>query len=80
MLTSYIAAAMRQARYKLLTEDGIFFGEIPKIDGVWATAPTLEDCRDELAEVLEEWIVLSLARNLPIPEIGGVSLAFRKVS
>ncbi|HZS92190.1 MAG TPA: type II toxin-antitoxin system HicB family antitoxin [Chloroflexota bacterium] len=79
MLTSYIAAAMHRATYKLLPEDGTFFGEIPGLDGVWASAKTLEACRDELAEVLEEWIVLSLARNLPIPELDGITLSMQQV-
>ena len=41
MLTSYIRAAMRQARYEIVEEDGSFYGEIPAIPGVWANAKTL---------------------------------------
>jgi len=67
MLTEYIRAAMHQARYKVLPEDGTYFGEIPGIAGVWANAASLEDCRDELEDVLEEWIALSLSRQLPFP-------------
>ena len=74
MLTSYIQAAMRRARYKTLPEDESFFGEIPGIDGVWANAATLEECRDELEDVLEEWLALSLAKNLPIPAIDGIDI------
>jgi len=33
---------------------------------------TLEDCRDELEEVLEEWIFLRIARGLPLPVIDGI--------
>jgi predicted RNase H-like HicB family nuclease len=80
MLTDYIKAAMRQARYKILPEDGTYFGEIPGIVGVWANAGTLEDCRDELEDVLEEWITLSLSRQLPIPSIGGVELTVPQAS
>src|SRR5205823_3138797 len=72
MLTDYIKAAMRRARYKILSDDGSFYGEIPGIEGVWANTDTLEACRDELEDVLEEWIVLSLATNLPIPTIDGI--------
>jgi predicted RNase H-like HicB family nuclease len=80
MLTDYIRAAMRQARYKILPEDGTYFGEIPGIAGVWANADSLEACRDELAEVLEEWIALSLSKDLPIPEVGGVELTIPRAS
>ena len=79
MLTAYIRAAMCRAHYTLLPEDGTFFGEIPALPGVWATSATLEACRDELEEVLEEWIALSLSRQLPIPEIDGIGLAVSQV-
>lgn len=29
MLTEYIRAAMRRARYEILEDDGTFYGEIP---------------------------------------------------
>jgi predicted RNase H-like HicB family nuclease len=74
MLTNYIQAAMRHARYKMLPQDGSFFGEIPDIDGVWANASTLEECRDELEDVLQEWLALSLAKNLPIPMVDGIDV------
>ena len=79
MLTDYIQAAMRRARYKILPEDGSFYGEIPGIEGVWAHADTLEACRDGLEDVLEEWMVLSLAKNLPIPTIDGIDLSVSRV-
>jgi predicted RNase H-like HicB family nuclease len=74
MLTEYIRAAMRRAHYEILEDDGTFYGEIPGFDGVWANAVTLEGCREELEEVLEGWIVLSLSRNLPLPTVDGLSL------
>ncbi len=51
MLTDYIRAAMHKATYKNYP-DGTLYGEIPGLQGVWATGPTLEACRDELQEVL----------------------------
>jgi predicted RNase H-like HicB family nuclease len=74
MLTDYIRAAMRRARYEILEDDGTFYGEIPGFNGVWANADTPEGCREELEEVLEGWIVLSLSRNLPLPTVDGISL------
>ena len=74
MLTEYVRAAMRRAHYEILEDDGSFYGEIPDFDGVWATAHTLEGCREELAEVLEGWIVLSLSKNLLLPSVDGISL------
>lgn len=67
MLTQYIQAAMKQARYEIFPDDGTFYGEIPTCEGVYANAETLEACREELQEVLEDWILLSLTLNLPLP-------------
>ncbi len=69
MIGEYIRAAMKEARYEIL-EDGSFYGEIEALRGVWANADTLEETREELEEVLEEWIVLRLSKSLPIPAIG----------
>lgn len=57
MLTEYIAKKLRAAEYKLL-KDGTYFGEIPGLHGVWANARKLEDCRQELRDVLESWLLL----------------------
>ena len=80
MLTQYIQAAMRQAKYEILPDDGSFYGEIPGFQGVWANAETLEDCRNELAEVLEEWIFFRVSRNLSLPVVDGLRLAIERVS
>jgi predicted RNase H-like HicB family nuclease len=74
MLSQYIQAAMRQAKYEILSDDGSFYGEIPDFQGVYANAETLEDCREELAEVLEEWISFRLSDNLSLPAVDGLRL------
>ncbi len=57
MLGQFIGKQLKKARYKLL-KDGTYFGEIPGLSGVWADAKNLEDCRNELREVLEDWLLL----------------------
>jgi predicted RNase H-like HicB family nuclease len=71
-LDAYQEAAMRQAEYETLP-DGTCFGRIPGFQGVWASAPTLEACRDELRDVLEGWMRLRLAHDLDLPDIDGVT-------
>jgi predicted RNase H-like HicB family nuclease len=78
MLVSYLKAALRKAHYEMLPEDGQFYGEIPECRGVYATGDTLEACRDELEEVLEEWVLLRLHRNLPLPVIDDVELTVKR--
>jgi predicted RNase H-like HicB family nuclease len=80
MLTNYIRAAMRQARYEILPDDGTFYGEIPGFDGIYANADTLEACREELEEVLEEWILFRVSRNLPLPVVEGLELTIKEVA
>lgn len=79
MIGEYIRAAMKEARYEIL-DDGGFYGEVEGLKGVWANADTLEATREELEEVLEEWIALRLSKNLPIPSIGGVTLSAPSVA
>jgi predicted RNase H-like HicB family nuclease len=80
MLINYINAALRHAHYEILTDDGSYYGDIPNFQGVYANADTLEDCREELAEVLEEWILLRVSRSLPLPIVDGLELKVRDVA
>lgn len=75
MLTEYIQAAMRKAKYEILEDDGSFYGEIPGFQGVYANAPTQEECEKELAEVLEGWILFRDSKDLDLPVVDGVSLS-----
>jgi predicted RNase H-like HicB family nuclease len=79
MLTEYIAAAMKRAKYEILEDDGNCYGEIPDCPGVWANAETEEDCRRELQEVLEGWIILGLENGDEIPEIDGIRITSQAV-
>lgn len=78
MLTSYIRAAMRRARYEILPDDGTYYGEILGFQGVWANASTLEACREELEQALEDWILIRISDHLPLPVVDGIELAVRK--
>ena len=75
MLTDYLRAALRQARYEIIPDEGLFYGEIPGFEGVFAAAPTLEDCREQLSEVLEDWILVRVSLHLALPEAGGLRIA-----
>ncbi len=74
MIRPYIAAAMAKAEYKIYEEDNTFFGEIPGFQGVWANNDTLEECRTELEEVLEVWLLFSISRNLDVPVVDGIDI------
>ena len=74
MLTRYIHAAMQKARYEPLDDEQSIYGHIPECPGVWATAKTPDDCRDELQDVLEDWLSLGLRLGHPIPAIDGITI------
>ena len=80
MLTNYARAAMRRAKYERLPDDGSYYGEIPGFQGVYANAETLEDCRDELEEVLEEWILFRISEHLALPTVDGLELTIKEVA
>ena len=80
MLSKYILSAMKKARYEILEDDNTYYGDIPGFKGVYANADTLEDCREELEEVLEEWILFRVSRNLPLPVVEGIELTIKKVA
>jgi predicted RNase H-like HicB family nuclease len=80
MLTNYMHAALHRARYEIMPDDNSFYGEIPGFDGVYANAATLEECREELAEVLEEWILFRVAKGLSLPIVDGLELTIKEVA
>ena len=80
MLTAYIKAALRKAHYEILQGGEGYFGTVEGLQGVWAQGGTLEACREELQEVLEEWIVLGLKMGHPLPSIDGIMLTIQEVA
>jgi predicted RNase H-like HicB family nuclease len=80
MISRYLKAALRCAHYEILKDDGTFYGEIRECPGVYANASTLEECREELEEVLEEWVLFRISQNLDLPVFDGELLKIRKVA
>lgn len=74
MLTEYIEEALKKARYEIIDDEEPYYGETEDIKGVWATGKTLEECRNNLKEVIEGWILLSIKKGLPIPKLGDIEI------
>src|SRR5262245_52213766 len=79
MISQYVTNALARAHYRLL-EDGTFAATIRGLKGVIATGTTLETCRSELAEVIEEWVLVRVARGLPVPTLGKAVVKVRRAS
>ncbi len=69
MIREYIDTALQQAHYELIDDEEPFYGEVPGLQGVWATGKTLEECRTHLADVIDGWILVRLSRGLLIPPL-----------
>jgi predicted RNase H-like HicB family nuclease len=77
MFSEYIQAALMQAEYDTL-EDGSYVATVPGLQGVIAVGDSLEECRSDLIEVIEEWIVARLQWGYPVPPIGGHTISSSK--
>jgi predicted RNase H-like HicB family nuclease len=76
MIAEYLDAAMRHAAFERI-EDGTIFGSFPDelgLKGAWSDANSKEESYAELREVLEDWILVRISKQLPIPTIDGVSI------
>lgn len=79
MISRYLAEALRRARYVALPGSG-YAATVRGLRGVVAHARSLEECRAQLAEVVEEWVLVRVARGLLIPRLGKVSIRVRRAS
>jgi len=77
MIRRYLDAALSRARYTEL-EDGSYGAEVRGLRGVIATGSTLEACRKELEEVVEEWVLVRVAKGLDVPALGTAKIRIRK--
>jgi len=70
VITEYIQAALSRAKFEIIKDEEPYYGEVLELKGVWATGKTLEECRHNLIEVIDGWLVVRLHRGLPIPPLG----------
>ncbi len=80
LMVEYIGAALDHARFETIPDDGTVFGTIPEFPGVWANAESVEECRDELAEVLEGWLLLGIANHDRLPTVDDIGVTVRRAA
>jgi len=74
VLIEYIEEALNRAHYEIIEDEEPFYGEVKELPGVWASGATLEECRKNLKDTIEGWILLSIKKELPIPKLGNKSI------
>ena len=72
MLLEYIQAAILHAQYKILPDDRSYIGAIVECAGAFANVDRLEERREQPREVLEEWGLFRVHKNLALPVIDGI--------
>lgn len=72
MINEYIQAALQRANYE--REDNVFYADVPELPGVLASGNTLEECRKELIEVVEGWLIVGIRHGDFLPILDGIDL------
>ena len=73
MFVEYIQASLRHAKYEIL-KDGTYVSTVEGQQGVIAIGDSIEECRQDLIEVIEGWIALQLGMGDTIPSIDGITI------
>lgn len=74
-LIKYINKMLKTATYEYDSGTNSWCASVDNLPGVYAQADTIEDVRSELAEIIEEYVFVSLQEGHPLAEFKN----FRKV-
>ncbi len=78
MISEYLEEALKRASYEIIDDEEPYYGEVSDLQGVWASGKTLEECRQNLLDVVEGWVLLRLTRGMNIPPLGQVQIQLPK--
>ena len=67
-IMKYIDSMLRQTNYEFDEQTNPWCASVDALPGAYAQADTVKDVRDELAEVVGEYVFLSLQEGHPLPE------------
>jgi predicted RNase H-like HicB family nuclease len=79
VITNYISEALHRARYSVVDGPGCR-ATVSGLRGVIATADSLKDCRNQLAEVVEERVPGRVSRGLSVPRLGTARVQVRRAT
>lgn len=69
ILPSYIEHMLTQASYEYDPATKSWCGWVEVLPGAYAQAATVEDVRNQLAEVIEEFVFVTVARHDNVPSL-----------
>ena len=67
-LVKYINKMLKKASYEHDSGTNSWCDSVDELPGVYAQADTIEDVRSEIAEIIEEYVFVSLQEGHPLPE------------
>jgi len=70
----YIQAALRKAKYSYDDETKSFVAVVEELPLCWGQGDTHEEAREELENVIEGWVLLSIQRGEKLPSIDNVAM------
>jgi predicted RNase H-like HicB family nuclease len=70
MIPQYINATLEKTKYLIIKDEEPYYGEVLGLKGVWANGKTLEECRKNLSETIEECVIFRLKKDMSIPTKG----------
>ena len=73
MIIQYITAAMELAEFELM-ENGRYFATVPPCQGFWTEGATIQECKKEMPEIFESWLLVGLQHGHRLPVIAGIDL------
>jgi len=75
-LNSYVEEVLKKAKYEYGEATKSWCGSIDILPGAYAQADTLEEVRNQLAEVIEEYVLISLANGDKLPAMDNLDFSF----
>jgi predicted RNase H-like HicB family nuclease len=75
-LIEYINKMLKKTSYEYDSATNSWCASVDELPGVYAQADTIEDARSELAEIIEEYVFVSLQEGHTLPQFRN----FRKVA
>ena len=79
MIIKYCQKAIESPEYKKRA-DGSWFADLNGFHGIWANGDSVEQCRNELVMVLEEWFLLKMRDGGSAPDVAGLKVAIREIA
>ncbi len=75
-INSYIEEVLKKAKYEYGKTTDSWCASIDILPGAYAQADTLEEARSQLAEVIEEYVLVSLVSGDKLPAINDLDFSF----